>query len=208
MSGAFWEKLKPHKFVVSGILVIILSYNLVCDFYVGKRFVEDPRMQAQEWVKQNIPNGSVTESSGYTPEWNAIPGVDLQDLQMPFIHGRIKLYEKQFKDQPWIVEKLREDQTEDEQWYTLEQLKARNPQYVAINSRYYNRFVEKKYGELYPSVKSFFNNLLNEQYPYKIVFDRESPIPPRWIYPKKIDFLHNRMVIFVRDDLMAPSRKS
>jgi hypothetical protein len=48
-------------------------------------------------------------------------------------------------------------------------------------------------------MRSFFDDLLAERYPYRIVFDRASPAPPRWTYPRHIDFVEgHRLVILAR----------
>ena len=51
ISGIFWQKIKGNRRLIAGLLLVILSYNFLCSFYVGKRFAEDPRTVAQEWVK-------------------------------------------------------------------------------------------------------------------------------------------------------------
>ncbi|NEO37862.1 MAG: phospholipid carrier-dependent glycosyltransferase [Moorea sp. SIOASIH] len=209
ISGVFWNKIKGNRRLMIGLLLVILSYNLICSFYVGKRFTEDPRMVAQEWVKTNIEKGSSIESSAYSPQFNKIPEVILTEQRMPDISGRKKKFSRLFKDNPWIMARLqwsthirweKEDKEEDTQWYTLERLIDRKPDYIAVNSRYYNRFIVRLKND-YPSLYKFFSDLLEENYPYHIVFDRESPKVPGWIYPKTIDFIQNRMVIFAKNDL-------
>lgn len=208
ISGIFWQKIQGNRRLIAGLLVVILSYNLLCSFYVGKRFAADPRTIAQQWVKTNIEQGSFMESSAYSPQFNKIPGVTLTEQRMPDISGRKKLFSRLFKDNPWIMARIqwsthipweKEDIEEDTQWYTLEKLIERKPDYIAINSRYYKRFIGSFKND-YPSLSNFFSDLLEENYPYQIVFDKESPPVPGWIYPKNIDFLQNRMVIFANND--------
>jgi hypothetical protein len=203
LSAPFWQKIKPYKTVVSVILVILLSYNTVCSLYVGKRFVDDPRMLAQEWVKSSIPKLSLIENSAYIPTWNRLPGVRLKSRNMPFISGRGKLFEKdltsKFKPDSWIIKRWRESQKSDQslKFYSPEALVNRKPEYIAINSLYYERFFNNaSLKQLYPEMNQFFNSLINEEYPYKKIFDQESKLPPVWAYPQDIDFLHNRTTIF------------
>ena len=245
MSGPFWNKIKSNKIAISVLLLVVISYNAACSFYVGKRFSEDPRMVAQAWVKENIPENSSIESTSYVPRWNWIAGVKLRNTRMPNITGREKRFDHLFKDNPEILErqknknkdlyeKPKEDSVEhlnifenplkdtaeireyklkknkdqkfnlDEKikWYSLEQLMIRKPDYIAINSLSYQRFFGIN-RSLYPSINQFFQDLLNEQYPYEIVFDQESKNPPPWVYPLKIDFLHNRITLFARKDLIS-----
>jgi len=208
ISGPFWNKIRTNRIVLSGLLVIIISYNLICSFYVGKRFVEDPRMKAIEWVKENIQESSSLEYTKYNPAWNSIAGVNLKATMMPYISGRRRSFERMFKNNPWVMEKLQkvEKRDEREHWYSLEQLMTRRPDYIAVDSLLYNRFMSKILGKLYPSIKIFFTDLLNEKYPYKIVFDQESKETAFWIYPQQIDFLYNRITILSRNDLLISEK--
>ena len=202
MSAPFWNKIKPNKIAVSILLVILMSYNTVCSFYVGKRFAEDPRMIALEWVKENIPQNSSIEYTYYSPNWNKVPEMNFRGEIMPFIGGRKRVFKQQFQDNNWLVRKLETAEKEsDDRWYSLENLRKRNPEYISINSMYYSRFITGNAKELYPSVKQFFNDLINENYPYQIVFDRQPKTPPIWIYPQKINPIDTRTVILARKDL-------
>jgi 4-amino-4-deoxy-L-arabinose transferase-like glycosyltransferase len=204
LSGAFWQRLKGQKTAIVACLVVLLSYNAVSSFYVGKRFTEDPRMQAQAWVQANIPAKSVVESSAYTPNWNALQGVEIEDIRMPFITGRRKLFEETFKDDPWMLSMVRQregtEQQEQEklQWYSIDALAKRQPDYIIAGSLYYNRFSQDAFAQLYPSVKQFFSDLPQVS-SYKVGFDRASEKSPFWAYPRDIDWVDNRITILVKD---------
>ena len=203
MSGPFWNKVKPNKLFVLSILIILIGYNTICSLHVGKRFLEDPRMSAQIWVEKNVPQLSSIESSSYTPTWNALPKVKLKDERFPWISGRNKLFQEAFKNNPDILKliKVHENQRENIKWYSTENLLKRNPKYVAIDSLYYERFLQNKNeARLYPELNQFFKNLLEEKY-YKIVFEQESKTFPSWIYPQNIDFLKNKIIIFAQKEL-------
>ena len=204
VSGPFWNKIKPNTMFVAGLLTILISYNLVCSFYVGKRFAEDPRMQAQEWVKKNIPEGSSIESSQYTPKWNLLPGVNLQDERMPSVSGRRKRFEQMFSSDSWVIKevKKREEDTTKTRWYLLKELMKRQPDYIAVNSKQYSRFFKNETASLYPSIKEFYSKLLNEEYPYKIVFDRASQSVSKWLYPQQLSFVDNRITILKKIEKM------
>jgi hypothetical protein len=60
-------QLKQKKIVVGGIATIIIGYNIACDFYVGNRFLNDPRADVLAWAKKNIPKNSSIERDSYTP---------------------------------------------------------------------------------------------------------------------------------------------
>ena len=204
-SGSFWNQIKQHKTAISVLLTIIITYNVVCNYYVGKRFLEDPRTIVRSWVKEHIPENSSIESDIYTPWWSDIPGVKLKETITPNVNGRERLFARIFKNNLFIVgsEADREKEEQLIKWYSLEELVKRNPDFIAINSLYYQRFIEP--GEkhiLYPSMNQYFQDLLHEKLPYKIVFDLESKRPPAWVYPQDIDFLHNRVTILVRKNFM------
>jgi hypothetical protein len=77
----------------------------------------------------------------------------------------------------------------------------RKPDFIAMNSLYYNRFIEPGLKrDLYLTMTNYFEQLLAEQYAYKIVFDEESKHAPFWVYPHEIDFLHNRVTVLARVD--------
>jgi len=206
MSGSFWFILKPHKVALSALLVCLLSYNLISSFYVGERFLEDPRIQAEAWVKENIPKNSSIESDIYSPAWSQGSEVQFVETLTPFVTGRERLFEQLFKGNRFVVgdEEYMRKVNENVRWYSLEELMIRNPDYIAIDSLYYQRFTEPGIrAELYPSMQEFFQGLLHEQYPYEIVFDKETKAVPSWIYPRDIDFRHNRITIFARKQLIT-----
>jgi hypothetical protein len=157
-------------------------------------------MEAQEWVRRNIPDGRSIESTPYTPAWNKLSGVSLDDTRAPFFSGRERYYQEVLPDNTW-AEAHHAEETDGVQWYAIEQLLKRDPDYIALDSLYYGRFTldESPKSQLYPSLHEYFSGLLHEEYPYRIVFDQETQDVPRWIYPREIDALHNRMVILQRE---------
>lgn len=202
LSGPFWRLLKPTR-VLPISLAVILGYNGICCFYVGKRFAEDPRMTAIEWVKQNIPPGSSIETTRYSPDWNDIPGVNLQATSIPHqIAVRDKIFESQFQGNPWVWPILQQDiqrSREAEKWFTVAALEKRKSEYIGLNSLYYNRFFSQEGQRYYPNIHEYFQKLLAEEVlGYKIVFDAQSQPAPQWIYPQQIDSLDNRMTILRR----------
>jgi len=202
ISGPFFLKIHAKRNLILALLLILVTYNSLCSLYVGKRFAEDPRMSAQEWVKKNILAGNSIEDTNYTPNWNVIPGVNLTDRKILVVGGRRKIFEQIFKNDPWMMAQVRQRNQEQEGWqqlYSLEQLIKRQPDYVALDSLYYDRFfVLEKFALLYPSVQQFFRDLLAQRYPYKTVFDQVSQTPPPWLYPRKILFVDNRITLLKR----------
>lgn len=202
MSAPFWEKLRTNRVAVSILLMALISYNVICSVNVGKSFAEEPRMIAWEWIKQNIPKGSSIEQTAYSPNINKLPEKKFTVVKMPFIAGRKRVFEQQFKDNKWLIEKIKSSEEEpNEKWYSLKELISRSPDYILINSMAFSRFTQERAGLYYPSVKQFFNELISEKYPYKIIFDQELKKPPTWIYPPNLDFIDTRMIIFARKDI-------
>jgi Dolichyl-phosphate-mannose-protein mannosyltransferase len=199
-SGPFWSRLAAKRMLVLPLLTGLIVYNSISSFMVGKRFAEDPRMVAQEWVRDNVRPGSSIESSRYVPRWNLVSGINIKDVRMPRVTGRRKLFEEVFQDDLFIVEQVRRREADapEEQWFSITRLMERRPDYIAVNSTYYARFLHENVGEFYPSVAQFFRDLLGEQYPYKIVFDQASRPSPSLLYPRAIDLIDNRMVILAR----------
>ena len=59
-------------------------------------------------------------------------------------------------------------------WFSEVELTARKPDYVVVNSLYYQRFIQPGIRrDLYPSMKEYFSYLLSEKFAYHIVFDQE-----------------------------------
>jgi len=203
-SGPFWNKMKASKRVLAGLFTILIGYNLVSSFYVGKRFVEDPRMHAIEWVKKNVATGSSIEASQYSPEWNLLP-LKLTNTKMPIISGRRKFFEELLPANSWILKQLRIREKEEAssiQWYSLKELLKRNPDYIAVDSLYYLRFFRGRRAELYSSIRNFYSELLNEKFPYRIVFNRITPSTHKWLYPYKIMFVDdNRLTLLKKVNL-------
>jgi len=153
------------------------------------------------WAKRNIPKNSSTEIDLYTPSLVDSARKNLKETVAPNVSGRERIFAKVFNNDSFIVG-TEEDRKKEElrvAWYSLQELMQRRPEFVVLNSLYYNRFTKPGLKqELYPTMKDYFQKLLAEQYPYKIVFDEESKHAPGWVYPKEIDFLHNRVIILAR----------
>ena len=203
MTGLIWQKLRPYKAALGVVLVCLVGYNLVCSIYVGKRFLDDPRLQAEAWVRQNMPVGSSVEKDIYSPSWMYMPQVQAEVTVMPFVTGRERLFEVLFPNNQFIngTEEDRLRAEEKIAWFSEEALLKRNPDYIVVDSLYYQRFVEPGIRrDLYPSMYAYFNGLLGERFSYRIVFDQESQNVPAWVYPKEIDFTHNRVTILAKEE--------
>jgi hypothetical protein len=205
LSAVLWNQIKQNKIIVSALALTIIGYNIVCDFYVGSRFLDDPRTHVVSWAKENIPENSSIEADQYTPSLAGASGKNLKETTTPNVSGREKIFAQIFNNDPFIVGSEDDRKREEQQiaFYSLKELMKRKPDFVAFNSLYYNRFTEPGLKQdLYPTMNNYFQQLLAEKYPYKIVFDEESKHAPRWVYPREIDFLYNRVTIFARKDIV------
>lgn len=77
-----------------------------------------------------------------------------------------------------------------ESLFTLDELLKRNPKILTVYS--------SDYGVPSALVRKYYSDLLDQEFPYDIVFDAEAKEAPRWVYPLDIDFLRGRMTILVR----------
>jgi hypothetical protein len=180
---------------------LLIAYNLIACYWVGKRFAEDPRMEAQAWVAAHAAPRSTFESSQYTPHWNLFRGVDVDDVRMPSVSGRAGVLSHVFgSNESMMQEILRRDTDAGVEWYAAGALELRHPQFVALDSKYFDRFLNRDIAALdYPQVRDFMVKLLAEQLGYRRVFDRTARSSPSWLYPADIDFLDNRIVILRRN---------
>ena len=200
-SGPFWETVTTRRILFPVALAVLLIYNIICCYYVGERFNLDPRMAAQAWVQHNLPHGSTIESSFYSPHWGKLADVVLRDRRMPLVTGRAELFRQIFSGNENILDLVERFDPDDDKrvlWYTAKHLERRRPSYIAVNSLYYSRFMEGVMSKHYPSMQAFFTALIEEEYPYKIVFNLKSPDAANCTYPRQIDFLENRMIILER----------
>jgi len=200
-TAVFWEKLLPKKILFLAIVVAMLVYNSICSFYVGKRFLEDPRMEAQIWAAKNVPAGALMVQTPYVPRWEKWPGTQFRVETIPLVSGRKRLFEAKLSEIEYVFEYLNTAERNDDKvsWYSLEKLQELEADFIAVDSFYYERFLGTDIGELYPSIRLFFTKLLAENYPYTIVFERKSKSYPRWLYPRKINTVEkNRIVILAK----------
>jgi hypothetical protein len=192
---------RNYRAVAVVILAGLLSYNILSSFWVGKRFAEDPRMVAQDWVRANLPPHATVESSAYTPRWNRHSGLDVDEVRMPPVSGRLRVLSRVFGSNQAMVETVQSREEKDDQtdWYSPQSLALRRPAFLAVDSMFYDRFVSGSAGGDYPELKKFVSDLLANQLGYHIVFDRTAEQSPTWLYPREMDFVDNRITILARD---------
>jgi 4-amino-4-deoxy-L-arabinose transferase-like glycosyltransferase len=180
---------------------LLVAYNAYASFWVGKRFADDPRMSALEWIKANAPLGSTIESSQYTPYWEQHRHIQVDDIRMPTFSGRARVLANVFKSNDVMMRSVAKAESDESmEWYSAESLARRHPQFVALDSKYFGRFLEGNAANEYPQTRSYITDLLAGRLGYHIVFDETAQGSPSWLYPDDIDFVDNRIVILRRDN--------
>jgi hypothetical protein len=203
LAAPIWQHVHRRSSMVVVLMVPLLIYNIVCSWLVGTRFDHEPRMQVQTALADVIPPGSSIEYSPYAFGLEVMAAaLNLKMTIMPSISGRSRMFMDKLGDDRWVVDRERViSKSEPTQWYSEQALIGRNPDFVAIDSLYFGRFAQgTTRAGYYPEIARFFDDLLNERMPYRIVFDARTEAPPWWVYPKDIEFLWNRMVVLRRAD--------
>jgi hypothetical protein len=206
MVGPALQTVERRKWILA-LLLPVLIYNCLCSYLVGKRFNDDPRLNAQLWMVKNVPRGSAIESSATSPRWSKLPNFDAHevdlgepdrsgppagdmiDLRLPHVSGRLELFRKVFPKsvQPLVAEN---ESNPDQELFTAAALEKRNPDYISVYSPDYRVPNE--------TVRRYYGDLLTGKLPYTIVFDGETPRVSAWIYPRTIDSLSGRITILQR----------
>ena len=205
IAGPLLQQLLVRPWALA-LFLPIFAYNCVCSAAVGKRFVHDPRTDAQVWVQRHFHRDLVMESSAESPRWAKMPGLNFQEIsaglpapatgaidwRMPYAYGRLSLFRKIFQNDRWMQEHVAQHEIEgDESLFTAARLQRRHPKFVAIYSSDYQVPSE--------AVRRYYLDLLEGKSGYRINFDGATAAPPRWSYPQRIDFLAGRMTILTRE---------
>ena len=133
------------------------------------------------------------------PSWEKLPGVHVRRVDAPQLSPRARAFKKQFTDKQ-ILDRMEHFEPDNSAWFSVNKLLQRDPDYVAINWLFYHEFMSGQGAQNFPEIRQFYNDLLNEKTPYRIIFDRETEPAPWWAYPKDMDFLKSRITIFERGD--------
>lgn len=180
-------------------------YGVVCSAYVGYRLSEDPRMHAQTWAMKNLRQNATMEITPYAPNFSKLKGSSVSVTGSPTITGRTTFFAPLFAGNAEMTQRMHElEGDRNLSWYSCDEFLRRRPDYVVIDSLYYQRFLERiSERQIFPHITRHFEKLLNGGYPYRIVFDENMQPPPWWVYPQTIDFLENRVTILESDDSQA-----
>lgn len=176
------------RWVPKAVLGMVVLYNFYASLDAGLRFVHDPRMDAIGWVKQNIPVGSKIENS-YAPDWRRIPDRNYRVSQLPAATGRSELFTKILGNKKTIQAGLNRFETNyEEDTFTESGLSARNPDFVAFTTQVFEWSGDD-------NAQRFYAALDREEFGGRKVFEKTARTPWPYSYPKKIDFIADRLII-------------
>ncbi len=137
-----------------------------------------------------LPGVDAVPLSAGNLQWSKVKK-RIADIRMPHPNSRAALFSRIFADNERVVkEAQRREHPPDETLYTLAALQDRNPDFIAVHSGDYAPPIE--------GVRKYYDDLLNERFPYRKVFELASPPVPWWTYPREIDFLRLRFTILGR----------
>jgi hypothetical protein len=182
-----------NKHFLTVALIFLLSYNLLCCFFLGWRFLNDPRMKACDWAEKNFKAGDLVENAE-SPCWSdLVPGVKI--ISMPLFTGRTSSFKKIFGNNKVISNGLSKfDHDPSIDIFSSEALKKRNPDYVTLS------FFAIAFSAD-PLVQQYYKDHIAEKLGYHIVDQHQCWSPPRWVYPQLIDFIVPSMYILKKDEL-------
>ncbi len=181
------------------LATILFTHSSMCLWIVGDRLKSDPRMEAIQWFQTQCDKGCIVENNEYSsPNWRKIIGDPYKVYYTPRIKNNIAAT-LPFVDKNSavfdVLEKVVREDKKKFSFFTSSDLARRNPDFIALNSIEVGRYSQHK---MFAQINSYFTSLLEERFNYRIVFDAKTRAFPVWAYPKRIDFLGDRMVILKR----------
>jgi len=178
MTGPALALLSRWRMALLSLVVPLAAYGLICGWFVGRVFAEDPRMDALVWARKNIPPQAKIEA-GNSPKWDCLEDKDIKVTKFPTGLQRNKTFTKTLSDNAWVTSRLSESQQKnDVNFFTEAALKSRGSDYITFDSRN---------TEDLPA-REFLVNMRQGKYGYGVRFSGSTPEQPKWVYPQSIDF--------------------
>ena len=186
LAAAGFGVLARAKWIFLPVLAATVVYNLVCGWWVGELFREDPRMRMLDVVREKITGESVVEVSKSIPSISLMPGRDIRTIKMPGAIERGAQFDKMFADNP-KMQKLSDNwkSKDGPEWFTKEARDKRGSGWIIWSSKDVEKIVSAEYRALFDPASGF-----------EVVFDGASPVRPRWAYPRQPDFIENRATVW------------
>lgn len=185
-----WQVLARWPALITLLVTPLCLYGLASGWFVGNIFAQDARMDAIDWARANMPSKVSIEAAGPCPKWKFLEDRKVKDREFPQGVSRNRIFQEKLGDNPWVIGRLQENlKRHDPSFLTPEALRERSPDYITVDSFY-----------LYDvDAAPFIKRLLNGEFGYRVVFEKETPAPPRWVYPQYPDFTRTTFWILARD---------
>ena len=186
MASAGFAVLLRARWLTVPVFSAVLAYNLVCGWWVGNIFRNDPRMEALELARDEVAARATVEVSRSIPRLQDLPDMDLKVIRMPNGIEMSANFSKIFAEDEQIQEAMERWQTkEGPEWFTPQARSERNPDWIFWSSIDLERVVQNEYEALSKAGSG-----------YTVVYDKSSPQFPWWTYPRYTEFIRNRVTIW------------
>lgn len=178
--------LARRKFLFLPVLAGVLVYNLVCGWWMGELFREDPRMRLLALVEERMVGTTTVEASKSIPSISSMAGRDIRSVKMPGAMERAAQFDKMFAGNEDMQKlKKRWKSKEGPEWFTKASRDKRGSEWVIWCSNDVEKIVQHEYQALFDRSSG-----------YEVVFDESSPVRPSWTYPRHPDFIENRTTVW------------
>jgi hypothetical protein len=186
MASAGFAVLLRARWLTVPAFAAVLAYNLVCGWWVGNIFRNDPRMEALELARKEVGARATVEVSRSIPRLQDLPGMDLNVIRMPNGIEMSANFSKIFAEDHQIQEAMERWQTkEGPEWFTPRARSERNPDWIFWSSIDLERVVQNEYEALSADGSG-----------YTVVYEKSSPQFPWWTYPRYTEFIRNRVTVW------------
>lgn len=186
MGAAGFGPLLRVRWATVPIAAAVLSYNVVCGWWVGTMFRQDPRMAALALAEARVGARDTIERSGSMPRIQDLPGRDLQVFGMPSGIEINSNFQKIFAGDGQMQEELERLKSKTgSEWFSPSARAARNPGWIFWSSI-----------DVEQANRDEYEALFKEGSGYRVVFDATSPEFPWWSYPRYTEFVRNRVTVW------------
>lgn len=185
-SAGFAKFFQWGKTATVAAATALILYNLVCGWLVGGMFRNDPRSEALAFAEREIPPSAIIEVSGSVPRVQDLPNRKLQITSIPIGIARDEYFSKMFSgDKEMEAATARWSVHEKPDWFLPGARESRKTGWVLWCTI-----------DMDENARPDYSRLREGRAGFDIVYDREGPKVPDWAYPKKTEFLRNRMTIW------------
>jgi len=143
-------------------------------------------MAALEWAEENFPAHCNGEASTGSPQWKWMTGRDVKVINFPIGLDRNRRFSEALKDNPWVQDRLKKNmELNRPDFFTPEALAARGSDFITVDSQ---NLKDRMAGP-------FLDDLISGALGYEVVFQKDSPPLPSWVYPSEPNCLRMKFYI-------------